>query len=243
MEKEYEIKIANQAAQAQLFSKLPQDLHFFYYEILRLVRAYTSLDDIEHYQTTRLTLPIRKGTLAMGQLLKKAGIVKDPYDVFFCHMDSLQQFVEGKLTKAQLKEVISTEKTSYLKNKERTPVWDLQAEEATQNSSNSSQMTGLAGSPGVAEGKVFIVHSTEDFAKFPKNAVLVARTTNPAWTPLFYNACALITESGGPLSHGAVTAREMKLPAVMSVRNVLKTLKNGQKVRVNGSKGIVEIVK
>lgn len=243
LEKEYEIKIANQAAQAQLFSKLPQDLHFFYYEILRLVRAYTSLDDIEHYQTTRLTLPIRKGTLAMGQLLKKSGIVKDPYDVFFCHMDSLQQFVEGKLTKAQLKKVISTEKTSYLKNKERTPVWDLQAEEATQNSSNSSQMTGLAGSPGVAEGKVFIVHSTEDFAKFPKNAVLVARTTNPAWTPLFYNACALITESGGPLSHGAVTAREMKLPAVMSVRNVLKTLKNGQKVRVNGSKGIIEILK
>lgn len=241
-EKEYDIKIANQEAQAQLFAQLPKDLHFFYHEILRLVRAYTSLDDIEHYQTTRLTLPVRKGTLAMGKLLKKAGIVKEPYDVFFCHMDSLQQFVEGKLPKAELKKKIAAEKAAYLKNKERTPVWDLQAQEEN-TSSSAVQMRGLAGSPGVAEGKVFIVHSTEDFAKFPKNAVLVARTTNPAWTPLFYNACALITESGGPLSHGAVTAREMKLPAVMSVRNVLKTLKNGQKVRVNGSKGVVEILK
>jgi pyruvate,water dikinase len=77
LEKEYEIKIANQEAQAQLFGKLPQDLHFFYYEMLRLVRAYTSLDDIEHYQTTRLTLPIRKGTLAMGKLLEKSR--KEPH--------------------------------------------------------------------------------------------------------------------------------------------------------------------
>ena len=244
LEKEYDIKIANQEAQAQLFTKLPADLHFFYYEMLRLVRAYTSLDDIEHYQTTRLTLPIRKGTLAMGKLFKKAGIVKDPYDVFFCHMDSVEKFVKGKLSKEQLTKIIREEKAAYLKNKKRTPVWDLQAEETTSaSSSKSSQMVGLAGSPGMAEGNVFVVRSTEDFAKFPKNAVLVARTTNPAWTPLFYNACALITESGGPLSHGAVTAREMKLPAVMSVRNVLKTLKNGDKVRVNGSKGIVEILK
>ncbi len=243
LEKEYEVKIANQEAQAQLFAKLPQDLHFFYYEMLRLVRAYTSLDDIEHYQTTRLTLPIRKGTLAMGQLLKKANIVKDPYDVFFCHMDSLRQFVEGKLSKEKLARVIATEKAAYQKNKARTPAWDLQAAQDTKKKADASTLCGLAGSPGVAEGNVFVVRSTQDFAKFPKNAVLVARTTNPAWTPLFYNACALITESGGPLSHGAVTAREMKLPAVMSVRDVLKTLRNGQKVRVNGSKGIVEILK
>ena len=100
----------------------------------------------------------------------------------------------------------------------------------------------MAGSAGVAEGPVYIIHSTADFASFPKDAVLVARTTNPAWTPLFYNAKALITESGGPLSHGAVTAREMKLPAVMSVRNVLKLLKNGQIVRVDGNSGKVYLI-
>ena len=60
---------------------------------------------------------------------------------------------------------------------------------------------------------MFRVRSVEDFPRFPHAAVLVARTTNPSWTPLFHAAAAVVTESGGPLSHGAVTAREMGLPA------------------------------
>jgi pyruvate,water dikinase len=97
----------------------------------------------------------------------------------------------------------------------------------------------LAGSPGEAEGEIFTVLSADDFAKFPKGAVLLARTTNPTWTPLFYSAAAVITESGGPLSHGAVTAREMRIPAVMSVRESLTRLKNAQRVRVDGTRGKV----
>nr|WP_314716532.1 PEP-utilizing enzyme [uncultured Fretibacterium sp.] len=91
----------------------------------------------------------------------------------------------------------------------------------------------------MAEGPVFIVRSSDDFASFPPGAVLVARTTNPAWTPLFHAACALVTESGGPLSHGAVTAREMGIPAVMSVRGVLGVLRDGDRVRVDGTRGQV----
>lgn len=89
---------------------------------------------------------------------------------------------------------------------------------------------------------MFIINSPDDFPYFPKNAVLVARTTNPAWTPLFYSACAVITESGGPLSHGAVTAREMRIPAVMSVHGVLSALSNGQRVRIDGAAGKVWLV-
>ena len=103
-------------------------------------------------------------------------------------------------------------------------------------------LTGLAGSSGVAEGPVFLVLSPEDFARFPKGAVLVARTTNPTWTPLFYSAAAVVTESGGPLSHGAVTAREMQIPAVMSVKDSLTRLQNGQRVRVDGGAGRVELL-
>ncbi len=86
---------------------------------------------------------------------------------------------------------------------------------------------------------MFLVLGPDDFARFPKGAVLVARTTNPTWTPLFYSAAAVITESGGPLSRGAVTARAMRLPAVMSVKESLSRLKNGQRVRVDGSHGKV----
>ena len=100
-------------------------------------------------------------------------------------------------------------------------------------------LKGLGGSPGVVEGVVFVVRGPEDFSRFPKDAILVARTTNPAWTPLFYQAIGVITESGGPLSHGAVTARELGLPAVMSVRNVTRLLRDGERVRVDGRNGQV----
>ncbi len=122
------------------------------------------------------------------------------------------------------------------------PPWSAaQAASATHESDGERLLRGLPGSPGQVTGSCFLVHSPEDFGRFPSGAVLVARTTNPAWTALFYSACGLITESGGPLSHGAVTAREMNLPAVMSIRGALSRLANGQKVTVDGSQGIIVV--
>ena len=89
---------------------------------------------------------------------------------------------------------------------------------------------------------MFIVRGSEDFGKFIPQSILIAQSTNPAWTSLFYNAKAVVTQSGGALSHGAVTAREMKIPAVMAVPNVMQILKNGDRIRVNGNNGKVEIL-
>jgi pyruvate,water dikinase len=83
------------------------------------------------------------------------------------------------------------------------------------------------------------VRSQKDFAAFKTGAILVARTTNPAWTPLFFRAAAIITECGGPLSHGAVTAREIGIPAVMSIPGVFNTLPDGIEVLVNGTEGYI----
>src|SRR5262249_14499367 len=102
-----------------------------------------------------------------------------------------------------------------------------------------SSLRGLPGSPGRVSAPCFLVRGPDDFGRFPPRAVLVARTTNPAWTPLFYSAAGLITESGGPLSHGAVTAREMRLPAVVSVRGVMSRLRDGQVVTLDGTQGLV----
>ncbi len=101
---------------------------------------------------------------------------------------------------------------------------------------------GIAGSAGVVTGQVFQVRGPDDFGRFPAGAILVARTTNPAWTPLFYSAAGVVVESGGPLSHGAVTARELGLPAVMAVRGALAALHDGQQVRVDGARGEVELL-
>lgn len=242
VEKERELRIRAQQSEFELLSKLPQDFHFFFHEILRLTRAYTSLDDLEHYQTTRLTLPLRKGLRELGRRLVAQGVLKIPMDVFFAHSEELDAAIRENMDSRwkELAASIRREKQTYLEDKQRTPSWVL-GEEASEQAAGD-ELAGLPGSPGKAEGPVFIVLGPDDFARFPKGSVLVARTTNPTWTPLFYGAVAVITESGGPLSHGAVTAREMQIPAIMSVRSSLSKLKNGQYVRVDGTSGKVYLL-
>jgi phosphohistidine swiveling domain-containing protein len=245
-EQERELKVRAQQAEVKLFAQLPEDLHFFFHELLRLARTYTGLDDLEHYQTTRLTPALRRGLRALGQQLVRRNVLAEPMDVFFAHQAQLEQSLTSDTAEAwqTLAAQVRAQRAAYLADKARKPEWILGESDAAAISGAAAGdlLTGLAGSPGVAEGPVFIVLTPEDFAKFPRGAVLVARTTNPTWTPLFYSAAAVITESGGPLSHGAVTAREMGIPAAMSVKHCLSRLQNGQRVRVDGSAGRVAML-
>jgi len=241
--KERELKLRMQQAELEMFQKLPPDLHFFFAEILRLARAYTSLDDLEHYQTTRLTLPLRRGLLELGGRLVKRGVLSESMDIFFAHQQQINEAIreDNDAGWHKLKEEVGRQKEDYLLDKAQKPEWNF-GQGKTAEPVSGDCLFGLAGSSGQAEGQVFMVLGPDDFAKFPKGAVLVARTTNPTWTPLFYSAVAVVTESGGPLSHGAVTAREMRIPAVMSVRECLSRLKNGQRVRVEGTQGKVYLL-
>ncbi|HVV73252.1 MAG TPA: PEP-utilizing enzyme, partial [Verrucomicrobiae bacterium] len=240
--KERELKIRMVQAETELFQRLPADLHFFFSELLRLARVYTTLDDLEHYETTRLTLPLRRGLRELGERLVRAGVLSDPVDIFFARLDQIQGAVDSDSPQAweTFSNTVARQKSSYLADKARKPEWILGAGVAADFT--EAGLSGLAGSPGIAEGPVYLVLGPDDFPKFPKGAVLVARTTNPTWTPLFYSAVAVITESGGPLSHGAVTAREMRLPAVMSVQECLTRLTNGCRVRVDGTNGKVTLL-
>jgi rifampicin phosphotransferase len=245
-EKERELKIRAQKAEVTLFAKLPADLHFFFHEFLRLARTYTSLDDLEHYETTRLTPALRRGLRALGERLVQRGALAEPMDVFFAHQEQMERALTTDTPDAwkEFAAQVREQKAAFLADRARRPEWVLgQSEPAASAATGTGDvLTGLAGSHGVAEGPVYLVLTPDDFAKFPKGAVLVARTTNPTWTPLFYSAVAVVTESGGPLSHGAVTAREMRIPAVMSVKESLTRLQNGQRVRVDGAAGRVELL-
>lgn len=221
---------------------LPEELRFFFRELIRLTRTYTTLDDLEHYQTTRINPVARRTAIALGERLVNLAILDEPADVFFSQKDDLQAFVADPSDEnaSELRRKVGEAKRSHQAAWKRTPDWSLEEKE-TDAADDPDAMRGLPGSPGRATGPCFIVHTPDDFADFPKQAILVARTTNPTWTPLFYSASGLITESGGPLSHGAVTAREMQLPAVMSVRGAMSHFQNGQVVTVDGTSGVVRI--
>lgn len=236
-EREIALRERQQNAERQLASLVPEDLRYFALELARLARAYTALDDLEHYETTRLSVPFRRAIVELGQRLVDGCTIEKKEDVFFLRRATIDRLVSGEIAAAEAEAEAKANKKAYEANKARTPQWTLGEEAAVVVGTDA--MRGLPGSPGVAEGVVFRLHGVEDFGKFPPGSVLVARTTNPAWTPLFHSSIAVITESGGPLSHGAVTAREVGIPAVMSVRGALSLLKDGETVRVNGSAGTV----
>jgi len=236
-------KIEQSKIEFNVISKSPEELRYFIQELIRLARVYTALDDLEHYQTTRLALPMRRGLHALGERLVIRGVLDEPSDIYFSKEQQLADAIKKENTQifSELRKHIYRNKSGYLQAKATTPQW-IYGEIADEVDDNASLLKGLAGSAGVIEGDVFLVHGAEDFSLFPQGAILVARTTNPAWTALFYRASGVITESGGPLSHGAVTARELGLPAVMGVRRVMNILQNGQRARIDGQKGTVELL-
>jgi len=103
-------------------------------------------------------------------------------------------------------------------------------------------LSGAGASPGTAEGIARIIAGPEDFSRVQAGDVLVATTTTPAWTPLFPALAALVTETGGILSHAAVVAREYRLPAVVGATGATAAIPDGRRVRVDGSRGVVTLL-
>ncbi len=232
-------KVTAMETELAVLAQVPDPLRYLVQEVIRLAREYTALDDLEHYQTTRMTPLLRKAVRSLGTGLVEAGVLREPMDAFFLPVADLDTAFEDEHL-APLRSVAKRHKKAYREACAGTPDW-VWGESAVQEVDGDA-LVGAAGSPGSVEGEVYLVHGPEDFASFPPGAILVARTTNPAWTALFYQAAGVITESGGALSHGAVTARELGLPAVMAIRGVMQRLENGQRVRVDGSAGAVTLL-
>jgi phosphoenolpyruvate synthase/pyruvate phosphate dikinase len=98
---------------------------------------------------------------------------------------------------------------------------------------------GAGTSPGRVTGAARVLYGPEDFDQMRPGDILVAMITTPAWTPLFARAAAIVTDVGGPLSHGSIVAREYGIPAVMGTGVATKRIRSGQVVTVDGSEGMV----
>jgi pyruvate,water dikinase len=237
-EKESGLRKQQMAATQQLYEKTPVEAHFFLHELIRLTIHFTFLDDLEHFQTTRMNSLVRRAIKSFGT---KMNDLEDPYDLFFLEKNEIEQIKDFRLSDKLLK-TIKERKRKFIKAQKQEPPWDFDST-SKGDFIDGSILQGIPGSPGESQGEVYIIKGPADFAGMTQGAILVSKTTNPSWTPLFYNASAIITESGGPLSHGAVTARELGLPAVMCVKNCLSLLNNGEKVYVDGQKGVVKKIK
>ena len=104
------------------------------------------------------------------------------------------------------------------------------------------KIEGFPGAPGVVEGPARVITGHEDFPGLKADEIVVCPYTSPAWTPIFPKIAGVVTDSGGMLTHAAITAREYGIPAVVGTWVATQTIKNGDYIRVDGTKGIVEIL-
>ena len=106
----------------------------------------------------------------------------------------------------------------------------------------SNELRGFAASSGVVEGPARVVKSVEEIARLRKGDILVCQVTNPTWAPVFQKIAGAVSDIGGSMSHAAIVAREYGLPAVVGTGTATSRIRDGQRIRVDGGRGVVTIL-
>jgi pyruvate,water dikinase len=110
-----------------------------------------------------------------------------------------------------------------------------------QKEPKDGELLGEPISPGVVQGQVKVLHEPDEKPVLP-GEILVARATDPGWTPLFLNAAGIVLEIGGTLQHGALVAREYGKPCVSGIEDATEVLKDGQTIELDGASGIITLI-
>lgn len=159
----------------------------------------------------------------------------------------MDEFREAVRTGRVDQRLIENRKKEYSRYEKLTPPriiisdGEVPSGEYDRRSVPAGALIGVPVSPGVIEGRARVV-SRLDEAYVEKGDILVTHFTDPSWTPVFVTIAGLITEVGGEMSHGAVITREYGLPAVVGVEKATKLIKDGQRLRLNGTEGYVEVL-
>jgi pyruvate,water dikinase len=211
---------------------------------LTLARCLLQIREDTHFYATMVQPTIRHAALELGRRLVEARGLATPEEMFHLRLDELEALGKpwppSEATLAQLRSLVARRKAKResLANK---PMLDprLLTNISPGQAGEGVLLQGTPGSPGVASGPARVVHDVSEFGKLRAGDVLVAPVTNPAWTPLFQRAVAVVVDTGGVASHAAIVAREYGVPAVMGTMNGTKELMDGQWVLVDGSLGRV----
>jgi pyruvate,water dikinase len=193
-------------------------------------------------------------SLALGHKLKTQGILSNEEEIFYLHMDELDHLVNSdSLNHQQLADLIASRKQSLEINEAIDPPSffflerDAEARFDTQTNayhedSKSGSLSGTAVSRGRLTARARVILDPLQGDQLQSGEILVTRTTDPGWTPLFSIAGGLILERGGLLSHGAIVAREFGIPAVAGVENATRLISDGMQVELDGYDGLVTLV-
>lgn len=242
------------AARAKL-AGYPAEVRALFEERLWQARTATVVTEDHGHFIDFGTLPrLRRLALTAGGILARTGSIDLPDDVF--HLD-LATVVDNLRAPGDARVVVRTSRRELAAGATQVPpptlgkmpqhrpaysVSRYQSKffgEAPPSANDGGELRGFPGSPGRATGTARIISSLTDADRLAPGDVLVCTTAAPSWTSLFSTVAAVVTDTGGPLSHCAVVARELGIPAVVGTQHASTSISDGQRIEVHGNTGVV----
>lgn len=206
--------------------------------------------EIQRLNRSRIFGMVREAVLRLGDIYTKENCIETRRDVFYLTFDELRMLAEKP---CDMKETVSSRKKKYemfsLLPAYSRIIFSQKAFDKNHRNinmaavqSSKDEMVGVPCSNGIVEGEVYIVTDVKK-AGSVKDKILVTKTTDPGWVFLLAEAKGVVSEKGSLLSHTAIISRELGIPAVVGIENILSTLKNGDIIRIDGSTGVVKLIK
>lgn len=193
----------------------------------------------------RLVAFYRNFARELGRRFSRQGLLERQDDIFFCYWNELRELLADQWDGSGLTARIADRQEQHRIWQQLEPP-DVVLEDQPQHVVHPARQTsdglkGLGVSAGQASGTARIIRHPDEGQMLSPGEILVAPSTDPAWTPLFLKAAALVAETGGFISHGAIVAREYGIPAVVNLPGALRLITDGQQITVDGDTGVVII--
>jgi pyruvate,water dikinase len=188
--------------------------------------------------------------LEMGRQLESYGKIDDSRDIFFLTLDELERYRMGRSVQTNLKAIVSARKVEYKTYEQEEPAYHFHTSgpvylrehyEYPYERSSSTDLVGLGCYPGVVEEEVCLMNDPTELVDI-KGKILCTVRTDPGWAPIFPMIKGLIVERGSMLSHSAVIARELGIPTIVGIPDITKKITTGQRLKMDGELGTVDIL-
>ena len=212
--------------------------------MIDLIRNFIGYREYPKYGMINRYFVYKQALLKEAEQLVQVGVIHEKEDIYYLTFEEFREVVRTNKLDCQ---IINKRKDDYKLYKKLTPPrvitsdGEIIAGAYKREDLPAGAIAGLPVSFGVIEGRARVILNMED-ADLEDGDILVTSFTDPSWTPLFVSIKGLITEVGGLMTHGAVIAREYGLPAVVGVENATNLIKDGQRIRVHGTEGYIEIL-
>jgi pyruvate,water dikinase len=212
--------------------------------MIGVIRHFSGFREYPKYAMVSRYFIYKQALMREAERLARDGVIGEPDDIFYLTFEELSEAVRTNRLDSR---IVGERKEAYGIYEKLTPPRVITSEgeiiagRYRRDHVPAGAMAGLAVSSGVAEGRARVILDIGD-ADLEEGDILVTAFTDPSWTPLFVTVNGLVTEVGGLMTHGAVIAREYGLPAVVGVVDATRRIKDGDRIRVNGTEGYVELL-